>query len=69
MWLQEVGKHFVKVLARRPREFPSMRDLRSRSFRAPLDCSDAERDLGFVAEADRGRFLDRLFGTVKGSDA
>ena len=69
MWLQEVGKHLVKVLARRPREFPSIRDLRSRSFRAPLDCSDAERDLGFVAETDRGRFLHRLFGGAKGSDA
>ncbi len=61
MWLQEVGKHVVKALARRPREFPSLRDLRSRSFRAELDCSDAVRDLGFAAETDRQRFLQRLF--------
>jgi predicted dehydrogenase/nucleoside-diphosphate-sugar epimerase len=62
MWLLEVGKHCVKVLARRPRQFPSLRDLRSRSFRAPLDCADAERDLGFAPERDRARFLQRLFG-------
>jgi predicted dehydrogenase/nucleoside-diphosphate-sugar epimerase len=60
-WLQEVGKHLVKALARRPREFPRLRDLRSRSFRAPLDCSDAVRDLGFEPETDRARFLQRLF--------
>ena len=64
MWMQEVGKHFVKVLARKPREFPSLRDLRSRSFAAPLDCSDAERDLGFRPESDRLRFLQRLFAMV-----
>lgn len=58
---QEVGKWFVKVLARKPREFPSLRDLASRSFRAQLDCSDAERDLGFRPESDRLRFLARLF--------
>jgi hypothetical protein len=62
MWLQEVGKYLVKVAARRPREWPSLRDLRSRSFRAPLDCGDAARDLGFEPEADRQRFLARLCG-------
>ncbi len=61
MWLQEMGKHFVKFLARKPRELPSLRDLRSRAFVAPLDCSDAVRDLGFLPEADRARFLQRLF--------
>jgi predicted dehydrogenase/nucleoside-diphosphate-sugar epimerase len=62
MWLLEVGKHLIKVLARRPRSFPSLRDLRSRSFRAPLDCADAGADLGFAPERDRARFLQRLFG-------
>ena len=66
MWLQEVGKHFIKVLARKPREFPSLRDLRSRSFAAPLDCADAERDLGFRPESDRLRFLQRLFAMESG---
>ena len=61
MWTQEIGKWVVKVLARKPREFPSLRDLRSRSFQSPLDCSDAERDLGFQPERDRLRFLQRLF--------
>ncbi len=61
MWLQEMAKHFVKVLARRPRELPSIRDLRSRSFVTELDCSDAARDLGFHPEGDRQRFLQRLF--------
>jgi nucleoside-diphosphate-sugar epimerase len=65
MWLQEVGKHLVKALARKPREFPSLRDLRSRSFSAPLDCSDAERDLGFRPEQDRLQFLRRLFAMVE----
>jgi nucleoside-diphosphate-sugar epimerase len=64
MWTQEVGKHFVKFLARKQREFPSLRDLRSRSFSAPLDCADASRDLGFRPEGDRLRFLSRLFAMV-----
>ncbi|MGE3171033.1 MAG: Gfo/Idh/MocA family oxidoreductase [Planctomycetota bacterium] len=72
MWLQEVGKHLVKVLARRPREFPQIRDLRSRSFAAELDCADAARDLGFAPEADRERFLQRLFqgdaGAIRSGD-
>lgn len=62
MWLQEVGKHVVKVLARRPRQWPAFRDFASRSFRAPFDCSASKRDLGFAPEADRARFLDRAFG-------
>ncbi|MCR9245399.1 MAG: Gfo/Idh/MocA family oxidoreductase [bacterium] len=62
MWLQEVGKYLVKVAARRPREWPAFRDFASRSFRAPLDCTDARRDLEFAPESDRGRFLDRMFG-------
>ncbi len=65
MWLQEVGKHLVKALAQKPREFPSLRDLRSRSFSAPLDCADAERDLGFRPEQNRSQFLRRLFAMVE----
>lgn len=61
MWLQELGKHVVKFAARRPREFPQLRDLRSRSFAARLDCSDSKRDLGFAPEADVHRFLQRVF--------
>ncbi|MBL8749051.1 MAG: Gfo/Idh/MocA family oxidoreductase [Planctomycetes bacterium] len=61
MWLQEVGKYVVKALARRTREWPSFRDLRSRSFTTELDCRDAMRDLGFAPESDRARFLQRVF--------
>ncbi|MEO6595530.1 MAG: Gfo/Idh/MocA family oxidoreductase, partial [Planctomycetota bacterium] len=61
MWLQEFGKYLVKVAARRPREWPAYRDLSSRSFRTQLDCSDAKRDLAFRPEADRARFLQRIF--------
>lgn len=69
MWLQEVGKHLVKALAQKPREFPSLRDLRSRSFTAPLDCADAERDLGFRPEQDRMSFLRRMFAMVESGGA
>ncbi|MBL9079521.1 MAG: Gfo/Idh/MocA family oxidoreductase [Planctomycetes bacterium] len=61
MWLQEFAKYLVKVAARRPRQWPAYRDLASRSFRTELDCSDARRDLGFAPEADRARFLQRVF--------
>ncbi len=61
MWLQEFGKYLVKVAARRPREWPAFRDLKSRSFRTALDCSDAARDLGYTSEGDRARFLQRVF--------
>lgn len=61
LWAIEVGKYLVKMLARKEREFPSLRDLRSRSFRAPLDVRDAEADLGFRPEADRERFFAQLF--------
>ncbi|MBX3464413.1 MAG: NAD(P)H-binding protein, partial [Planctomycetes bacterium] len=61
MWLQEFGKYLVKLAARRPRQWPAWRDLASRAFRTRLDCTDAKRDLGFAPEADRARFLQRLF--------
>lgn len=64
-WLQEVGKHLVKVLAARPRQWPAWRDLASRSFRTTLDCRDAVRDLGFQPEHDRARFLARVFDGAK----
>jgi nucleoside-diphosphate-sugar epimerase len=62
MWLQEAGKYLVKVMAGRARQWPSLRDLRSRSFRTALDCSDSKRDLGFDPVADREQFLERVFG-------
>jgi predicted dehydrogenase/nucleoside-diphosphate-sugar epimerase len=61
MWLQEFGKYLVKVAARRPREWPAYRDFQSRGFLSELDCSDSKRDLGFAPEADRSRFVRRVF--------
>ncbi|HEX6810223.1 MAG TPA: Gfo/Idh/MocA family oxidoreductase [Planctomycetota bacterium] len=61
MWLQELGKYAVKALAGRPRRLPAYRDLKSRSFRTVLDCSDGKRDLGFRPVADRALFLQRVF--------
>ena len=61
MWLQEVGKYGVKALARKQRAWPYFRDFASRSFTTELDCADAKRDLGFEPEADRTRFLNRIF--------
>lgn len=65
MWLQEFGKYLVKVAARRPREWPAFRDLKSRSFASVLDCADAARDLGYTSEGDRARFLQRVFDQPK----
>ena len=61
MWLQEVGKYMVKLLAQKQRDWPAFRDFASRSFTTVLDCSDAKRDLGFAPEADRSRFLSSIF--------
>ena len=61
MWAQELGKYGVKALARKQRDWPAYRDFASRSFTTELDCSDAKRDLGFAPEADRERFLSRIF--------
>ena len=61
MWAQELGKYAVKALARKQRDWPAYRDFASRSFTTQLDCADAKRDLGFAPEADRERFLKRLF--------
>ncbi|MGC6486583.1 MAG: Gfo/Idh/MocA family oxidoreductase [Planctomycetota bacterium] len=61
MWAQELGKYAVKALARKQRDWPAFRDFASRSFTTQLDCADAKRDLGFAPEADRERFLARLF--------
>ncbi|GDY02045.1 hypothetical protein LBMAG49_13740 [Planctomycetota bacterium] len=60
----EIGKYLVKVLACRPREFPSLRDLRSRNFLTQLDCERAQQDLGWQPEVDAVSFYDRALGTL-----
>ena len=42
-------------------EFPSFRDLKSRSCARPFDNSRARRELGWAPESDRERFLQRAF--------
>ncbi len=54
----EILKWGVKIAARKPdNTFPSIRDLKSRSFEAQFDCSAAKRDLGWQPNADRQAFL------------
>jgi predicted dehydrogenase/nucleoside-diphosphate-sugar epimerase len=61
--LSNLFKWGVKLAARKSNNaFPSYRDLATRAFRAPLDCSGAKQRLGWRPESDRARFLDRAMG-------
>ncbi len=54
----ELVKWGVKRVSGRPGlTLPSLRDLRSRGLRAPFDCADAKRELGWQPTADRSRFI------------
>ncbi len=54
----EIAKWMLKKLAGKPdAAFPSFRDLKSRSLRAPLDCSAAKQILGWRPNADPDVFL------------
>jgi predicted dehydrogenase/nucleoside-diphosphate-sugar epimerase len=54
----ELVKWGVKRVSGRPGlTLPSLRDLRSRGLRAQFDCTDAKRELGWQATADRSRFV------------
>ncbi len=54
----EIGKWLLKALARKPENsFPSFRDLKSRTMRAPLDCSAAKEKLSWTPNADWGVFV------------
>jgi predicted dehydrogenase/nucleoside-diphosphate-sugar epimerase len=58
LFVIECAKWGVKLASRRPGlTLPSLRDLRSRGLRAPFDCTDAKRDLGWQPVADRDRFI------------
>ncbi|MFO1078819.1 MAG: Gfo/Idh/MocA family oxidoreductase [Planctomycetota bacterium] len=49
MWLRKVGKYAIKVLARRrPRSGRRSATSPRAAFRAPFDCGDEKRDLGFA---------------------
>lgn len=54
----DIFKWIIKVATgRRGAEFPSYRDLKSRSLRAPLDCSQAKQRLNWKPESNRETFL------------
>lgn len=57
LWLMELGKWAVKRAGGRRSPVPSRRDVLSRGLRAPFDCSDAKRDLGWHPVADRATFI------------
>lgn len=56
LWLEEVAKWLVKRVGGRAVPLPSRRDILSRGLMAPLDCSDARRDLGWIPVSDPAVF-------------
>ena len=55
----DVLKWSIKALARKPdNEFPSYRDLASRSSVSQFDCTRTKQTLGWQPVADRDRFID-----------
>ena len=58
---EEAVKWLLKRAGGRRSAPPSRRDLLSRGLRAPFDCSDAKRDLGWVPVADPARFREVAF--------
>lgn len=57
LYIVELAKAAIKRATGRRDPLPSLRDLKSRGLVATFDCSDAHRDLGWVPERDRTRFL------------
>ena len=60
---EEGSKWLLKRVGGRRSPPPSRRDLLSRGLRAPFDCSDAKRDLGWAPVADPARFRKTAFAT------
>jgi predicted dehydrogenase/nucleoside-diphosphate-sugar epimerase len=58
---EEGSKWVLKRVGGRRSPPPSRRDLLSRGLRAPFDCSDAKRDLGWAPVADPARFRKTAF--------
>jgi len=63
LWTVECGKYWIKWLARRPAERPSLRDFRSRAFRSPLNAADVKNDLKWQPVADKKTFWQRTLGS------
>jgi nucleoside-diphosphate-sugar epimerase len=66
LWVQELGKWAVKRAGGRHPPVPSLRDLLSRGMKAPFDCADAKRDLGWQPVADAALFDARAIGVHAG---
>lgn len=49
----DLGKWVLKRLLGRKDPAPRFRDVRSQTFRAPFDCGDLRRELGWIPVADR----------------
>jgi predicted dehydrogenase/nucleoside-diphosphate-sugar epimerase len=56
LWAGELGKWAIKRAGGRRPPVPSLRDLLSRGMKAPFDCTDAKRDLGWQPVADPAIF-------------
>jgi len=56
LWTTELGKWAIKQAGGRRSPVPSLRDLLSRGMKAPFDCTDAKRDLGWQPVADPAVF-------------
>jgi len=56
LWASELGKWAIKQAGGRRQPVPSLRDLLSRGMKAPFDCTDAKRDLGWQPVADPAVF-------------
>ena len=59
LWGIELFKWLVKRLAGRDAEWPSYRDLRSRTLAAQFDCSAAKKHLNWAPVDDQSRFVER----------
>lgn len=56
--LFDISKWILKIAARKPdNQFPSYRDLVTRTLRSQFDCSSARQMLGWSPVADREQFL------------
>lgn len=61
LWATDLGKWLIKRAGGRAVPLPSMREFASRGLMAPIDCTDAKRDLGWAPVADPAEFARQAF--------
>ncbi len=66
LWLEDTGKWLVKRAAGRKVAAPSMRDFLSRGLKAQFDCTDAQRELGWMPVAAEAEFIARAIDVHRG---